>query len=653
MRVSRIEFNGYRRLAKAGTGIDGPLTAFVGFNEAGKTTVLRALQWFTGGGEVPSVDYNRSRPPGSDNSAVVKVFYELDKDDRATFADIAMDNAPTTLVLYKKRDGNRIRALRPRPTRPAKPFALARERLTKAITTLAAQFAAAADEDEQDPNDWAATVGEALTNPDDEWSSQWTGAVEALAAWLREVPPGRKRSRDARLAQMLDDVQELVSEEHPADFVWNAIADRVPDFVLFEEDDRALETSYNLQPEHRAIPPAVERLLSLADIDLDDMWSHIQTRDSTKRETALERGNDRLRDLFNQSWNQSKVTVRFNVNGTLLEVLLKELHGNGDVTNIAERSDGLKTFVALVAFLASGGHKLPPVLLIDEAETHLHYDAQADLVSVLLKSVDATQVFYTTHSPGCLPSDLGTGIRVLARDPEYADASVIKNNFWEGEGPGFSPLLFAMGAGAAAFSMCRNAVLAEGASDMVLLPTLIRQATGLDDLDYQVAPGLANAHGSGIRVEEVAAKVVYLTDGDTGGDDHKTALKNVGVDGKRIFALPSAQAVEDLIKRDDYLAVANDFLGTMGQSQRFGATNIPEGVPIAKAFTDWANHNKVRTPSKVEVAYALLRAHARLTPSGKRALANLHDKFTQAFKNEVTPAGTPTRPADTSRKTLG
>ncbi|KRE42275.1 AAA family ATPase [Knoellia sp. Soil729] len=633
MRVSRIEFNGYRRLAKTATGIDGPLTAFVGFNEAGKTTVLRGLRWFTHGGQISPIDHNRSRPPASDSIAVVKVFYELDDDDKQAYADIALDNPPATLVLYKKRDGNRIRSLSPGPARPAEAFKLAGERLAKITMTLAAQFAAAADEDEQDPNDWAESMREALSRPDEEWSPQWTSALRSLTAWLRETPTGRKQPRDARLAQMLDDVDGLVAEPHPSESVWNAIADRVPDFVLFEDEDRALETSYNIKPENRDISPAVQRLLALADIDLDEMWSHIQTNDSTKRETALERGNDRLRELFDQAWNQSKITVRFNVNGTLLEVLLKELDGNGVVTNISERSDGLKTFVALVAFLASGRHTVPPVLLIDEAETHLHYDAQADLVSVLLKSIDATQVFYTTHSPGCLPSDLGTGIRVLARDPEYADASVIKNNFWEGEGPGFSPLLFAMGAGAAAFSMCRNAVLAEGASDMVLLPTLIRKATRLDDLDYQIAPGLANAHGSGIRVEEVAAKVVYLTDGDKGGDEHKAALKGVGVDGSRIFSLPMAQAIEDLINRDDYLVVVNRFLDTMGQTKRFTAADVPDGVPIAKAFKDWSKREKVRTPSKVEMAYALVSGDARLTQSGKRALVGLHDKFTDAFKS--------------------
>lgn len=636
VRVSRIEINGFRRLARAGTGIFGPLTAFVGFNEAGKTSLLTALAWFTDGGPIAPVDYNRNRPPSSDTSPVVKVYFELEQEDKAAFANVAADDKPSTLILYRTRDGQRTWDLDPAPTRPAKLFEDASQRLTTVTTRFARQFADAGetgDDDVDGPSSWTAALVEAMQAPDVEWSETSKAALVSLAKWLKEVPDRRRISREAKLASHLEAVYDLVTQDHPSDLIWAALVKREPRFVLFQEGDRLLETSYEIGPDQRgAVHAAVTRLLSMAHIDLDDMWAYIQNGDSTKRETLLERGNDRLRSLFDRAWNQSKVSVRFNTNGTRLEVLVKELHGDGDVTNISERSDGLRTFVALVAFLESGKYFVPPVLLIDEAETHLHYDAQADLVSVLLKSVDTTQVFYTTHSPGCLPSDLGTGIRVIARDPDHADASVIKNNFWEGEGPGFSPLLFAMGAGAAAFSMCRNAVLAEGASDMVLLPTLIREATGLSDLDYQVAPGLANAHGSGIRVEEVAARVVYLTDGDNGGKHHESALRDSGVDVRRIFSLPPGQAVEDLINRDDYIKVVNEYLETMGESKRFAIADASAGIPIAKSFTVWVKANKLRVPSKVEIAYALLRQSGRrLTPDGMKALVGLHRKFVRAF----------------------
>jgi predicted ATP-dependent endonuclease of OLD family len=302
------------------------------------------------------------------------------------------------------------------------------------------------------------------------------------------------------------------------------------------------------------------------------------------------------------------------------------------VTDIGERSDGLRTFVALAAFLASGGYKVPPILLIDEAETHLHYNAQADLVGVLLKSIDATQVFYTTHSPGCLPSDLGTGIRLITPDPAHGDASIIKNNFWQGEEPGFAPLLYAMGAGAAAFSMCRKAVLAEGPSDMILLPSLIRRATGERDLEYQVAPGLANAHAFGMRIEEVAAKVVYLTDGDGGGAKHRKDLVDAGVSGDRIFQLRHGTAAEDLVNRDDYVTVVNGLLREMNTARTVTTADLPRDKTVAKALADWGEANRIRQPSKVEVAYALLRFDGlRLTAGSKTSLRRLHEQFMAAL----------------------
>ena len=287
--------------------------------------------------------------------------------------------------------------------------------------------------------------------------------------------------------------------------------------------------------------------------------------------------------------------------------------------------------MALSAFLASQRLQIPPVLLIDEAENHLHYDAQADLVGVLLKQVNATQVFYTTHSPGCLPTDLGTGIRLLRKDPDQAMSSRIYQDFWTNEEPGFAPLLYAMGASAAAFSACRRAVLAEGAADMVLLPTLIRMATSKDDLEYQIAPGLSNAQAFGMRIEEVAAKVVYLTDGDDAGFQYRELLEQVGVDEKRLFSLPKGWASEDLIDRKVFVEIVSTLL-PIGTSLRVG--DLQDGVPLVKALELWGKRNKTKIPGHVAIAYGLVnRARdLRLARGAKEALVKLHDGFTHAFE---------------------
>jgi len=146
--------------------------------------------------------------------------------------------------------------------------------------------------------------------------------------------------------------------------------------------------------------------------------------------------------------------------------------------DIDEHSDGLLQFVALRSFVEEERREgRPIVLLIDEAETHLHYDAQADLVSVFEEQSEALAVIYTTHSAGCLPRDIGVGIRAVA--PAYADKdgvrkqtdiSQIISSIWE-QGQDFSPLLLLLGASAFAFSATRFAAITEGPSDAMLLPS--------------------------------------------------------------------------------------------------------------------------------------------------------------------------------------
>jgi hypothetical protein len=279
-----------------------------------------------------------------------------------------------------------------------------------------------------------------------------------------------------------------------------------------------------------------------------------------------------------------------------------------------------------------------PILLIDEAEAHLHVDAQADLVGELLPQVGATQIFYSTHSPSCLPSDLGTGIRLVDRRDDGSD---LKANFWDSDTPGFRPLLFAMGASAGAFSACRWAVITEGPSDMVLLPTLMRRATGESSLRYQVAPGLAHAHGFYADLEEVAAKVVYLTDGDEAGARYRCELLESGVPRERIFGLPEGMGAEDLLDGEWLLAVINEVLPER--------CKLPEDlavgdVPIMTRISRWIKDHEpgMRVPGKVSLAYTVIdRDDMKLAPAAELTLSDLHRDIVAALSGSAIPAASP------------
>lgn len=513
------------------------------------------------------------------------------------------------------------------PKRDPAPFDAARTLLDRAKSRLSAHFDGSDQEDEDGPTDWLATVEAILADPDRKWEDDAVAAANSLADWLVEVPAGNKRPRDEKAARLLREASAIGAAEHPKDAGVDLLREKVPRFVLFRDEDRALPTVTPIDEANRpAIMPATRNLLRIANIDPASLWAAYASSDTGEVQTILGNGNERLDAFFTQAWNQSNVAVRLNVDASGLQTHIYEMDSKR-FTRLKERSDGLRAFIALAAFLEAQNLPVPPVLLIDEAETHLHFDAQADLVGVLLKQVKATQIYYSTHSPGCLPGDLGTGIRLLRRT---GATSEIESHFWTNEEPGFASLLFAMGAGAAAFSVCRWAVLAEGASDMVMLPTLLRLATGLPDLPYQVAPGLSNARRYDMRVEEVAAKVVYLTDGDGDGARYREDLAEVGVPSSRILQLPDGMATEDLLDADFYLSVIGSMLP--------GGTPKPPtdgGETITLALKHWAADQspQIALPGKVAVAYRVIEHPSlKLKPEAKRALVTLHKRFVKALQ---------------------
>ena len=349
-----------------------------------------------------------------------------------------------------------------------------------------------------------------LVNDDEEFGDESAQKSERLANDLEEIGEHDLASH-LRYAVKWRQLPEVAHEAR------NRIHARTPRFVIFSDADRSLSGEYDLQGSGASAPPsALANLARLADLDLVQLLIAIQEGDYGRTTTLQNRANKRLVDVFTRSWRQSLITVELNVQGTILRVLIKE---NDDVvTSFDERSAGLRMFVALAAFVATKGTDIPTVLLIDEAEMHLHYDAQADLINMLITQQEAAQVIYTTHSPGCLPPDLGTGVRVIVPTADDPAVSEARNAFWIGHAVGFSPLLLAMGAGAAAFAATRYALLAEGPSEMIILPSLIRASIGLDSLPYQVAPGLSEAPTSQYpELDLQAARVAFVVDGDSGG----------------------------------------------------------------------------------------------------------------------------------------
>ncbi|WP_120520792.1 AAA family ATPase [Arthrobacter celericrescens] len=646
MRLTSAYIKGYGRLVDAKINLDSKVIAIVGPNEAGKTTLLKALAH--AGSDAPVLIPQRARGSQvADDATVVSLKYILDDQDRKSVADLMLDEPPQTMTVGRKAQGGTVAVgLQPLPRKARAPLTQAVKQLRRGASSK--DLAGWVDPNTRygDP-DFDADFPSELANLVDDIDAILVGSHSGEDSDLGERASSLLSaildvSRARALREGLVAVIEWMEREDPAPRVRSVLWRRAPDLLMFDENDRTIHSSYVLGDDLLAnVPPALQNLAGVGQLDLAAIVQHVQSGDIARRDTAIAQANKRLDTLFEEAWRQSRLSVRFSVDGSYLRIVIWE---DGDnITVFDERSAGLRMFVALIAFLKVHGTERPPILLIDEAENHLHIDAQADLVNMFVTQEQAVKVVYTTHSPACLPPDLGSGIRSVVPRKDNLQVSDIRNSFWQGAA-GYSPLMLAMGAAAAAFTPARCVVLAEGATEMILLPTLLRTAIAMESLPYQVAPGLSEVPKDFYsKLDLEGAKVAYLLDGDGGGDELQKGLVRAGVSETLIVRL-DVPGIENVLEPIAYLEALTAPLGECNTGTAVPSLPTledPTKQSWAKQLDGWITEQGLKAPSKVAVANWLVENDkARPSSAGAKQLRLLHRRLLKAVGAESESART-------------
>jgi predicted ATPase len=639
MRLVKAEFSGFGRLAEGKINLDNRVIAVVGPNEAGKTTLLNALAYIDNGQALSAAERSRGMEV-ADTHIVSRVQYLLGPEDRDALQEFNLQVLPESLWLSRAAEGGDIQMrVEPSPKKAQKPLEEAVLALRRAASKKSLHALADRRDDEDDEESPRATFRHRVETYVENLSivAQERGVVTAVTETETELESLTGEFHEFEVVSpILDALSAIVSWlslPDPAPLVATRLYKRSPDILLFSDEDRNLRSTYELSEEVVADPPvALQSLTRMAGLSLTSLWKTLQNGDEGERETLILQANEILSDKFKATWKQSRITVHLKIEGQVLAVRI--LQGGRRITQFHERSAGLKMFVALVAFLAARGTSNPPVLLIDEAETHLHIDAQADLVNTFMTQRQAAKIIYTTHSPACLPPDLGSNIRAVLPDRDHGDRSKIEASFWH-SAAGFSPLMLAMGAGAAAFSAARYVVLSEGPSEMLLLPSLIRRAVGLEDLEYQVAPGLSEVPSAMYpELDLEGARVAYLLDGDAGGMARKSALVEGGVPGDKIVML-NALTLENLMLPERYTSVVRLLLSECNPAKTLPSLpDLPDATVAVwpTVLGKWAAENDLKLPGKRVIASRIVEEGMAIpSPEGRKALVKAHTDIMKIF----------------------
>lgn len=615
MRLARIEVRNFKRFRDpVDIRITGKLTAVVGANEAGKTSLLKAIEHvttldpFEAGGDGAEISRGSSPAP---TDILVEVFFVLDKSDRSLVSGIEGAEKLRWLAVGQRRDGEIVKTVIPELTRNLDARARSRKELARLVKSPSLEHIADDDEKEEEEEfdvlELANGCLSALSSGDETLESVSIEQVDQLADFLSrhssELP-----KYAAQLGESLNRLSELEQLPPPSSRAANVLWENSPDFLFYRDEDRTLASAYTLPSIAQGPPASLRNLAGLAGLDVMALEVARTSDDRGGIETLLERANRQLRDAM-RSWGQGTVSVRFRLDGEILRILV-ETERAGFWT-LEDRSDGLRAFIALRAFLgARPPDAVPPILLIDEAETHLHYDAQADLIQVLTLQQLVPQIIYTTHSAGCLPEDLAS-VRTVR--PNGAETSTVDNWFWQGEDPGMASLLLGMGAATMAFVPTRYAVIGEGAADVILLPTLLREVSDSDSLGFQVVPGGAEVSGAEVTaLKRQAPRVIWAVDNDDGGRDNASKLKADGVPDERILTVCRSpfQTLEDLVTPNRYLQAVNTELEAAGRPT-MNEEDLA-GYGRATSVRTWCDSQGFSPVSQRAIAHNLLDIATRL-----------------------------------------
>lgn len=622
MRLIAFKIQGYRRFVEpTSVKVHGDLVAFVGPNEAGKSSLLKALAHLS---RKSAFDDNE-RPRRTQHTPELTWHLQLEAADKEAISEIREGDRVERLVLTKTQRGREWTLEPHSPTRDRSLRAAAVEALTALRGDAALEDAHADESIEFDLDEYDRAI-ETLGADVENYEAAHLDGLREAARKLRQVDvfvaedeegnaDAEQQERRDRLvgerdaaATAIDEAADADADQSPWQACIEALAPRLPRVVLFTEEDRRLESRYDLNEVADSPPAALKHLAELAQLDLPALRNEAASEASADVATRRNAANRVLMDAFEQSWNQQGIAIQIEVQGPILIIHATTPEDHG-LSELGDRSDGLRWFAALLAF--SHGWSEDTILLVDEIEQHLHYDAQADLVDVLTRQSFTSKVIYTTHSFGCLPHDLGTGVRVV--HPVDAATSKLENGFWT-KGSGFSPLLASMGAAAVSFTPTRHALIGEGPCEAILLPTILRQACSIDKLGFQVAPGLSIVAAAQVpALDAEAGRVAFVTDGDEGGRDLRKMLEAQGVEDHRIVTLLDGDdelEIEDLTDPEVYCRAVNEEIRCWQETTVEITPDDLQATLRTKAVEDWCAANGLTPPDKVPVAQRVADAAA-------------------------------------------
>lgn len=536
MQAKRFRIQNFRNIDDSGWVTLDLVTAFVGRNESGKTTLLKALHKFNPATaepydsmrEFPRDRYMRDFVGGGSKGGdwpVCSVAFSVDDELKADMAAVLPPDQtpPIEVIATRYYDGSITIAYEP---------ALAESPLSPELVLAGLKaFASGARRIEAPSSDQEEATA-ATRNALAQWATQWQDQIKGFTdlrndagakalAKLKVEVEGKSSPQTAALVEALHVVIEPVldaAEAGPFLPKLDELIEAALPVLIYFENYGVLDSAIYLprfledlqrDPNHpriRTINAMFKHVAldakDIAELGTEEAIAQRQrgqqpndetvARDQRRKEERAIRLNSASNDIsarFSDWWSQRRHRIRYQADGDYFRIWVADDRRPDVEIELEARSKGFQWFLSFyLVFLVESaeGHK-DAILLLDEPGMNLHPTAQQELLAFFERVAERNQLVYTTHSPFLVDGEHIYRVRPVTED--NTGHSRISADTWPKDRETIFPLQAAAG-----YAMLRGLfqhkknVLVEGMSDYYYLHALNQQcrANGLAALPDEI-----------------------------------------------------------------------------------------------------------------------------------------------------------------------
>ena len=595
MKALRFRVQNFRNIDDSDWITLEKVTAFVGRNESGKTSLLKALHKFNPATpepydpqrEFPRDRYTRdyvSKGSKGGDWTVCSVEYVIPEELRREIGELLAEDeeSPTKVTAVRYYDGSlsfdydpeiEEKPLTPEPVlRALDSFASSARRLEAPDTDQVE----ATKERRREMTKWVAEWKDELKVESDLHGDEGAHQLARLRDYVENWSDPQTADMVETLQKEIEPVLNSAEEPLVIDQIDELIEKNLPVLIYFENygilnssiwlprfmenlnhdpNDPRVRT-INAMFKHVGLDPAEIKELAndqLRDLQLQghqpepEQIAEDQER-KDRRAILLNAASLDISKKFSTWWSQRRHKIRYHADADHFRIWIADDRRPDVEIELEARSKGFQWFFSFyLVFLVESedGHK-DAILLLDEPGLHLHPTAQQELIVFFEELAETNQVAYTTHSPFLIDGEHLHRVRPVTED-EFGHSHITAET-WPRDRETIFPLQAAAGyAMIRGLFQHRKNVLVEGMSDFYYLHALSQQCAksaraALPDDIYITPCGGAKhvGHFASMFLGHEVRPLVLL-DGDDAGRARQDALiKELYVDHSSIIVMLDA-----------------------------------------------------------------------------------------------------------------